>query len=48
MVWIVYPEKRMVEVYQPDTDIDILFEGDVIQGGKMLPEFELKVADVLV
>lgn len=48
MVWLVYPEKEMVEIYHQDADIEILFTDDVIHGGAVLPDFELSVRDILV
>jgi len=32
MVWLIYSQKRMVEIYQPDANIDILFEQGSITG----------------
>jgi Uma2 family endonuclease len=46
MVWLVYPEKRIVEIYQPEADIQILTEGDIIHGKPLLPGFTLAVAEV--
>jgi hypothetical protein len=34
MVWLIYPEKRIVEVHQPGKDIDLLVAGDLLSGGK--------------
>ncbi|MGB7337416.1 MAG: Uma2 family endonuclease, partial [Phototrophicaceae bacterium] len=48
MVWLVYPEKAMVEIYHPEADIEILFADDVIRGGSVLPDFELSVRTILV
>lgn len=45
---LIFPEKRMVEVYVPDADVQILLEDEVISGGDVLPEFELAVRDVFV
>lgn len=47
MVWLVYPEKRIVEVYQPDRDLDILLENDTLSGNEVLPGFTLSVATIL-
>ena len=44
MVWLIYPEKRIVEVYQPGKDIDLLVAGDTLSGGEVLPGFTLAVA----
>jgi len=46
MVWLVYPEKRMVEVYRLDADIAILTNGDVIDGADVLPAFTMAISDV--
>lgn len=48
MVWPVYPEKQIVEVYQPEVDIQILTAGDTIAGGDVLPGFTLAVSDIFV
>jgi hypothetical protein len=46
MVWLVYPEQRLVEVYHADADIQILTENDAIEGGALLPGFILPVVEV--
>ena len=46
MVWIVYPDKNMIEVYQPESDIQILFEKGTLSGGDVLPGFKMAVAVV--
>ena len=46
MVWVVYPDKKHVEVYQPDADIQMLTLDDVIDGGDVLPGFTLPVRKV--
>ena len=43
IVWLVYPEKRIVEVYQSGNDLDLLVAGDVLSGGEVLPGFSLAV-----
>ncbi|MFN8376612.1 MAG: Uma2 family endonuclease [Anaerolineae bacterium] len=48
MVWLVFPEKRIVEVYTVDADVQILLEDETISGGEVLPGFELAVHDVFV
>ncbi|MBL8163283.1 MAG: Uma2 family endonuclease [Anaerolineae bacterium] len=47
LVWLVIPEKRLVEVYTPD-DEQVLTESDVLSGGDVLPGFTLPVRDVFV
>jgi len=46
MVWLVYPEKRMIEVYQPNTDVEILLENERLSGGDVLLGFTITVSDV--
>lgn len=45
LVWLVYPRKRMVEVYAANGNIDILREGDTLSGEDVLPGFTMPVAD---
>jgi len=45
MVWLVFPEKRIVEVYSPD-DEQILTENDILPGGNVLPGFSLAVREI--
>jgi Uma2 family endonuclease len=46
LVWLVYPHKRLIEVYRPDADIEILLESDTLTGGDVLPGFSMPVTDV--
>lgn len=46
LVWLIYPQKRVIEVYDPDADVEILVEGDVLTGKDVLPGFILPVAEV--
>ena len=46
MVWVIYPAQRMVEVYQATADIQILLEKDSIDGGTVLPGFQMAVATI--
>jgi Uma2 family endonuclease len=46
MVWLVYPDKQLIEVYQPDADDQILTAADTLEGGAALPGFRV-VAGVL-
>jgi Uma2 family endonuclease len=43
IVWLIYPEKRIVEVYQSGNNIDLLVAGDTLSGGEVLPGFNLAV-----
>jgi Uma2 family endonuclease len=46
LVWLVYPEKRIVEVYPVDGDIQILTEEDTLDGGDVLPGFSMAVTEI--
>ena len=46
MVWLVLPEKQIVEIYEAGQDIQILQPGDTIAGGDILPDFSLPVNDL--
>ncbi len=46
LVWLVYPNLRLVEVYRPDADVEILDAEQALVGHDVLPGFELSVAAV--
>jgi Uma2 family endonuclease len=46
LVWLVYPNYRLIEVYRSDADVEILGEEDTLTGGDVLPGFELPVREV--
>jgi Uma2 family endonuclease len=46
MVWLVYPDYELVEIYQPDADVQVLNAKDTIDGGAVLPGFTLAVRDI--
>ncbi len=45
MVWLVYVDKRLIEVLTAD-DRQILTENDALNGGDLLPGFTLAVRDI--
>lgn len=45
LVWLVYPEKHLVEAYSAD-GIEIYLDGDTLTGGPLLPDFSLRVRDI--
>ncbi len=45
MVWLIYPEKHLVEVHTPD-DFSILDDADTLDGGDVLPGFKLVVREI--
>ena len=50
MVWLIFPQQRLVEVYQPDVDVMLLVDNasrhDEIDGGAVLPRFKLAVREI--
>jgi Uma2 family endonuclease len=46
LVWLIYPAKRLVEVYRPDADSDLLTGDDTVNGGDVLPNFVLSVHEI--
>lgn len=46
LVWLVYPNYRLVEVYRSDADVEILGEADTLSGGDVLPGFTLPVREI--
>lgn len=46
LVWLVYPEKALVEIYTPDQDSVILNNTDTLTGGTLLPDFTLPVREI--
>lgn len=45
LVWLVFPEKKMVEVYVAGQDVQLFLEDDVLSGG-VLPGFTLAVKTI--
>lgn len=50
MVWLIFPEQRLVEVYRPDADVLLLVDNelrhDVLEGGDVLPGFSLALQNI--
>lgn len=45
LVWLVIPDKKLVEIYTPDED-SVLVEGDVLTAEPLLPGFSLPVREI--
>ena len=45
LIWIVYPDLRIVDVHTPE-GATTLEENDTLAGGEVLPGFEVHVADI--
>lgn len=46
LVWLVYPNYRLVEVYRNDADVEILDDAQHLNGHDVLPGFSFPVADI--
>jgi len=46
LVWVIYPRHRRIYVYDSPTHNRILVETDELDGGKVLPDFRLRIADL--
>ena len=46
LVWAAYPETRTIDVHRADGSITTLRDGDVLDGGEILPGFSISVSDV--
>ena len=46
LVWVAFPDERVVEVHPADGEVVILGANDVLDGGEVLPGFSCRVGDV--
>jgi Uma2 family endonuclease len=46
LVWVVLPKRRMVNVYTQDQSGRLLYEDDILDGGDVLPGFEMRVGEI--
>jgi Uma2 family endonuclease len=46
LVWLVYPDRAVIEVYAPDRPVEIVGQDGVLDGGDVLPGFTLPVRDL--
>ena len=46
MVWVVDPKLRAVTVYRPFTDSVTLTAGDTLDGGDVVPGFQIAVSEI--
>lgn len=46
LVWVAFPDERMVNVYSPDGAMFTLNESDTLDGGDVLPQFSCAVRDI--
>lgn len=46
LMWVVYPETQTVDVYRPAQDVRVVDAQGVLQGGDVLPGFELSLREL--
>lgn len=46
LVWLIFPDQRIVEIYSADDEVEILTERDTLTGGDLLPGFQMPVAEI--
>lgn len=46
MVWVVSPTRRSIGVYRSPTDVVVLTEKDMLDGGDVVPGFQILVAEI--
>jgi Uma2 family endonuclease len=46
IVWLIYPHERLVEVFRPNVDSEILNETHVLNGETVLPGFALTIKEL--
>lgn len=46
LVWVIYPERRLAEVYAPDAPVSIVPADGVLSAPELLPGFALALAEV--
>ena len=46
VVWMVYPDEKQIKVYEPGQPVKTYTVKDVLDGGRVLPGFELSLKDL--
>ena len=46
LVWVIWPETKMIEVHRPAQPVTTLRETDTLTGENILPQFTVPVADI--
>jgi Uma2 family endonuclease len=46
LVWVVYPDERMVAEYRSLTQVRVLTAGDSLDGGDVIPGFTCTLSDL--
>jgi Uma2 family endonuclease len=48
LVWVVYPDREIVDVYAPGNRISRFRKPDTLTGGTVIPGFELPLAELFL
>ncbi len=46
LVWLVHPERRSITVYRSVRDVQVLHEGDTLNGDPVIPGFSCSVTEI--
>ncbi|MDQ7027843.1 MAG: Uma2 family endonuclease [Anaerolineae bacterium] len=46
VVWVVYPDTKEIQIHAPRQAVQVLTTDDMLNGGRVLPDFTLAVADI--
>ncbi|MBI1880218.1 MAG: Uma2 family endonuclease [Chloroflexi bacterium] len=46
MVWVIYPQQRLVIIHNPDGTARTLHEADTLNGETIIPGFSCQVAEI--
>src|SRR5260221_5075448 len=46
LVWLVFPDEQVIEIYMSDQDVITVSPDGILDGGEVLPGFTLKVSDI--
>ena len=46
LVWVIHPKQKRIDVYDSPTSIRVLTENEILDGGKVLPQFQMRLKDL--
>jgi Uma2 family endonuclease len=46
LIWVVYPDERLIDIYRPDSDTETVGIKDTLDGGDVLPGLTLSMREV--
>jgi Uma2 family endonuclease len=48
LVWTVHPKQKLIYVYESPTSVRVLAENDILDGGRVLPQFQLPLKELFI